>query len=366
MKTILILSNHHLYTYNLRKELIQELIDSGYRVIIALPYGEKVELLKKMGCEFVNISLDRRGTNPISDLKLLKTYVDIIKKKKPDIVLTYTLKPNLYGGIACRINKISNVLHTVTGLGTVFVREVWYKKIIIKINKYAFKSAKTIAFMNHDNKKLYEELSIASSNHNRIVVPGSGVNLDYFKYVDYPTDQVHIKFTFIARILQDKGIEEFLYAAKNIKGKFQHIIFEVVGFVDEFKYEKLLNDYQEEGIIKYLGKQSDMPKVMGESHCIVLPSYGEGRGTVLQEAAAVGRPLITTNTYGCRDNVEDNLNGYLCNVKDGKSLENAFDKFLQLTHIEKSIMGKKSREKAEREFDRKLVVEIYKNEIIKM
>lgn len=357
MKTVLILSNHHLYTYNLRKEVIQKMIELGYKVIVALPYGEKVELLKDMGCEFIDVPLDRRGTNPIKDFKLFAIYRSIIKNINPDFVLTYTLKPNLYGGLACRINK-AKVLHTVTGLGTVFVRNVWYKKIIVFLNRISFKGSHMIAFMNADNERLYRELGIIHLDQSTMIVAGSGVNLERFKFKDYPKRE-NVKFTFIARILKDKGIEEFLVAAKRVKEQFKETEFEVVGFVDEEKYQKLLDQFQSSGVINYLGKRDDMPEVMADSSCIVLPSYGEGRGTVLQEGAAVGRPLITCDTYGCKDNVDEGVNGFLCKVADSYSLAEAMLKFINLSKDEKQLMGLNSRKKAENEFNRDIVVQNY-------
>lgn len=357
MKTVLILSNHHLYTYNLRKEVIQKLIDSGYKVIIALPYGEKVELLKDMGCEFFDVPLERRGTNPFTDFKLFSIYKKMIKVINPDIVLTYTLKPNLYGGLACRVNK-SKVIHTVTGLGTVFVRNVWYKKIIVFLNRVAFKGSKMVVFMNLDNEELYRNIGIISSEQSTMIVAGSGVNLEKFEYKPYPK-RSNIKFTFIARILKDKGIEEFLEAAKNVKKQFTEVEFDVVGFVDEEKYIKQLDEFQSEGIINYLGIRDDIPEIMADSSCIVLPSYGEGRGTALQEGASIGRPLITCSTYGCRDNVDEGINGFLCEVANSSSLAQAIINFINLPIEEKILMGEKSREKAENEFDRNIVVQQY-------
>lgn len=364
MKTILLLSNHHLYTYNLRKEVIQGLINQGYKVIIALPYGNKVELLKDMGCEFIDVPLDRRGTSPTKDFKTFVSYLRIIRDVKPDLVLTYTLKPNLYGGLACRITK-TKVLHTVTGLGSVFVQNVRFKNAVIFLNKIAFKNSSSIFFMNEDNKEFYKKIGILSPQQTSMVVAGSGVNLDRFKFHKYPKSK-NIKFTFIARILKDKGIEEFLLAAKMIKQKLPKTEFEVVGFVDEEKYEKLLYKYQDDEIISYLGKKENIPEIMADSSCIVLPSYGEGRGTVLQEGASIGRPLITCDTYGCKDNVESGKNGYLCKVADPNSLAEAMKHFINLSNQERENMGKYSRAKAEKEFDRKIVINSYLDEIRKI
>lgn len=364
MKTILLLSNHHLYTYNLRKEVIQGLINLDYRVVVALPYGDKVELLKDMGCEFIDIPLDRRGTSPIKDFKTFVAYLRVIKNVEPDLVLTYTLKPNLYGGLACRITK-TKALHTVTGLGSVFVQNIRFKNAVIFLNKIAFKNSSSVFFMNEDNKEFYEKIGILSSQQNKRVVAGSGVNLDRFKFHKYPKDK-NIKFTFIARILKDKGIEEFLLAAEMIKKKDPKIEFEVIGFVDEEKYKKLLYKYHHDGIINYLGERDNIPEIMAEASCIVLPSYGEGRGTVLQEGASIGRPLITCDTYGCKDNVEIGKNGYLCKVADPNSLAKAMLNFIKLSNQEREDMGKNSRIKAESEFDRDIVLKSYLDEIGKI
>ena len=198
-----------------------------------------------------------------------------------------------------------------------------------------------------------------------MIVPGSGVNLEDFKYVEQINDE-NIIFTFVGRVLRDKGIEEFLETAKAIKTKYRNVKFEVVGFVDEEKYIGLLNSYEKKGVITYLGRRSDIPVIMAKSSCIVLPSYGEGRGTVLQEGAAIGRPLITSNTYGCKENVEEGYNGYLCNVGDVESLKDAVEKFINLPKKEKVSMGKRSREKAEKEFDRKIVISAFLNEVKKL
>jgi glycosyltransferase involved in cell wall biosynthesis len=364
MKKILILANHFITIYAYRRELIEELLEKNFKVYIALPRSEENEFFVNMGCEIIETPLDRRGTNPISDIKLLLQYIKIIKEIKPNIILTYTIKPNTYGGIAARFCK-SKAMHTVTGLGSVYIQDMWQKHFAVFLNRIAFHSASKVVFLNEDNKNFYEKLRIISSSQDTIIVPGSGVNLENFKYKEQHYDE-KITFTFIGRVLKDKGIEEYLSAAREILTMYKNVNFEVVGFVDEEKYIDLLAQYEKEGIITYLGKRNDIPDIIAKSSCIVLPSYGEGRGTVLQEGAAVGRPLITCNTYGCRDNVEDGYNGYLCDVASVKSLKRAMEKFIKLSKEERALMGKRSREKAEREFDRKLVVQTYLEEIFKI
>lgn len=360
-KKILILANHFITIYAFRRELVEELLSSGYKVMIALPASKDVSYFSNIGCEIIDTPLERRRANPLSDFKLLLQYVNIIKKVNPDIVLTYTIKPNIYGGIASRVCGVKT-LHTVTGLGSVYIQDMWQKKIVALLNKIAFKNAELIFFLNEENREFYKDMNIIGSSQTTLVVPGSGVNLERFKFHELNSEGKLI-FTFVGRVLKDKGIEEFLLAAKTIKEKYENVEFNVVGFVDEEKYIKMLNDFENNGIIHYYGKRNDIPEIMVYSSCIVLPSYGEGRGTVLQEGAAIGRPLITCDTYGCKENVEDGVNGFLCKVADVKSLAEQIEKFINLPYESKVEMGKKSREKAEREFDRRIVTNIYLEKI---
>ena len=361
MKKVLILANDFITIYAFRRELLKELLSLGYKVVLALPYSNEISYFADMGCEIIDTPLERRRTNPVNDLKLLLQYIKIIKSVKPNVVLTYTIKPNIYGGIAARICGARTV-HTVTGLGSVYIQNMWQKRVAVFLNKLAFKNADIILFLNHDNKSFYERIGVTNSSHYTQIVPGSGVNLEQFQYKELVLNG-NITFTFVGRVLKDKGIEEFLSAAKIIKKKYPNTHFLIVGFVEEKRYIQLLKDYESEEIIQYLGKRNDIPKIMEESTCIVLPSYGEGRGTVLQEAAATGRPLITCNTYGCKDNVEEGKNGFLCKVADIDSLVSSLEKFINLSYEDKLSMGNYSRKKAENEFDRQVVVKDYLEKI---
>ena len=213
MKTVLILSNHHLYTYNLRKEVIQSLLDAGFRVVVRVPYGEKVELLKDMGCGFIDVDLERRGTNPIHDLGLFLTYRRILSSVKPDIVLTYTVKPNLYGGLACRMRHIP-CLANITGLGTAVENESPAQKMIIWMYRIAFKKVACVFFQNTANYRFFVDHRIKLKNHR--IIPGSGVNLTEYGLLEYPPDG-EIHFLFIARVMKEKGIDQYLDSAKAIR-----------------------------------------------------------------------------------------------------------------------------------------------------
>lgn len=363
MKKILILANHFITIYAYRRELIEELIQRDYKVYLSIPKSEENTYFERMGCYIINSPIDRRGTNPIADIKLLFNYIQIMKEIEPDVVLTYTIKPNIYGGIASRVCK-RKIIHTVTGLGSVFIQDMWQKKAIVFLNRIAFKQASLVFFLNDDNRKLYKKLKIIHNNQKTTLIPGSGVNLEKFQFSEFPVRNT-IVFTFIGRILKDKGIEEYLRAAKKIVSRYNNVKFEVVGFVDENKYVSMLKEYQEKKIIHYLGQRNDIFNIIQKSSCVVLPSYGEGRGTVLQEGAAVGRPLISCDTYGCRDNIEDGFNGYLCKVADSSSLVITLEKFINLSDDERVLMGKRSHEKAVKEFDRKTVIDSYLKELDK-
>lgn len=359
MKTVLILSNHHLYTYNLRKEIIQRLIDSNYRVVIALPYGEKVELLKEMGCEFIDILIDRRGTNPISDFKLLLIYRKIIKRIKPDVVLTYTIKPNVYGGIACSLTKTPYITN-VTGLGTSVQNNGLMQKITLQLYRIGLKKSFCILFQNKTNQKFFRKKNIIKGDTK--LIPGSGVNLNVHKYEEYPATEQKIRLLFIGRIMKAKGIEELLEAAAIVKRKHSNVQFDLIGSMEE-DYSQEIQELEKEDVVKYYGQQNDVHSFIKNSHATVLPSHHEGLANVLLESASSGRPILASNVPGCVETFEDEITGFGFEVRNVDSLVAAINKFLNLSYPQKKEMGYKSRLKVEKEFDRELVVDTYLNEI---
>lgn len=355
MKKIVILSNHHAYTYNFRREIIQRLIEKKYKIYIILPYGEKVELLKDMGCEYINIPLDRRGMNPYTDFKLLLSYYKIIGSIKPDAVLSYTVKPNVYGGIVCRIKNIP-FFPNITGLGTAVETENMVQKMLIGFYRIAYKKATCIFFQNYDNKIFFQNKGIKVNNYK--VIPGSGVNTEYFTLLPYPPEKT-INFMFISRIMKEKGIDQYLDAAEFIREKYPNTQFHVLGFCEE-NYEGKLADLEQKNIIKYHGMQSDVREFHKISHCTVHPTYyPEGMSNVLLESAATGRPIITTNRVGSKEIVDDNVNGFVVEEQNSRDLIEKIEKFLALTYTEKKEMGLAGRAKMENEFNREIVVNEY-------
>jgi len=353
-KKILILANHDVGLYNFRRELLEELIKQSYEVIISCPYGSRIDDLVKIGCSYHEIKMDRHGTNFIDELKLIKYYVSLIKEVNPSVILTYTIKPNIYGGIAARITKIPNIAN-ITGLGSVLQNEGLMQKIIVFLYRIAFKKVFFIFFQNEENLKFFENKRITHKRGR--LLPGSGVNLTKFSPLPFPNDE-EISFVFIARIMKEKGVDHYLEAAKVIRAKYEHTKFYICGFCEE-SYEEVLNEYQEAGVVTYLGMVEDIRKIFEVAHCTILPSYHEGLSNVLLESAASARPNITTNISGCNEVVEDGITGFLIEPKNTEVLILGIEKFLRLDHKERKRMGENGRLKVEKEFNRQIVVDAY-------
>lgn len=361
MEKILIMANSDIGLYKFRKELIQELVKE-YEVYIALPYGGFVPKLEALGCKYIEVSINRRGANPITDVKLLLKYIGIIKKFKPDIALTYTIKPNIYGGFACRVTHIPYFAN-ITGLGSAVENGGLMQKAVLFLYKISLKKAICVFFQNRENEEFFKKKKIIRSRHR--LIPGSGVNLGYYHLLDYPLDDT-IYFLFIARIMKEKGIDQYLDAAKYIKEKYPNTVFQVLGFCEE-TYENKLKEMHDNGIIQYYGMQSDIRKFHKISHCTIHPTYyPEGMSNVLLESAACGRPVITTNRSGCREIVDNYVTGYIVEAKNCNDLINKIETFIKLPYEQKRAMGLAGRAKVECEFDRQIVVKAYIDEIVKI
>lgn len=358
---ILILANNDIGLYNFRKELIEKLIELKHKLYISLPYGERVSDLVNMGCEYIETEVDRRGTNFIKDFKLFNKYRKILKEIKPDIVLTYTIKPNIYGGIVARLKKAPYICN-ITGLGTATENKSIVQKLIILLYKIALKDVKCCFVQNEENLEFLKKNKITNKEKYKLI-PGSGVNLQHFKLLPYPDEKEKIKFLFISRIMKEKGIEQYLETAKYITKKYKNIEFHILGFCEQ-EYEGILNDLQKEKIIYYHGLQKDVIPFLKECSCLIHPSYyPEGMSNVLLEAGASGRPVITTNRSGCREIVEDGQTGFIVNQKDSKDLIEKVEKFIKLPKEQRKKIGINARKKVKKEFDRNIVIKNYIDEI---
>lgn len=357
--SILVLSNVTYDLYSMRREVVQALLNYGYHVSISAILGRNSDDFSKMGCNMVNSPITRRGMNPFEDIKLLIHYIKIIKQIKPDIVLSYTIKPNIYGGIACSLLNIP-YLSNVTGLGSVENASMFIKVIVKILYKLGLKNSSCIFYQNEDGMSKVN--TILERKDRFRLIPGSGVNTEYFSLQEYPKDD-QINFLFISRIMKEKGIDQYLEAAAIIKEKYPRTNFHVLGFCEE-DYERKLADFESRNIIKYHGVQKDVREFHRFSSATIHPTYYfEGISNVLLESAACGRPVITTNRYGTRETVDDGVTGFLFTEKDTEDLVNKIEKFLLLTNDQRKEMGIKGREKVINEFERQKVVKAYLEEV---
>lgn len=354
MGKILILANFDVGLYKFRKDLIQELLKEN-QVYISLPDGSFVKPLQEMGCIFLDTPVDRRGINPKTDLKLLKRYRRMLREIRPDQVITYTIKPNIYGGIACRLAKIPYAVN-ITGLGTAFQKEGMLRKVITVMYRFACKKAKTVFFENEGNYHTLSFYQIVRKDQ-AVVLPGAGINLEEYPFTPYPSGNEGYHFLFIGRVMKEKGIDELFAAAKRIRSERQDVSFDIVGPYED-DYRETVEQLVRENIISYHGFQEDVKPFIEASHCFVLPSWHEGMANTLLECASMGRPLITSRIHGCVEAVQERKNGLLCTAQDADSLYECIQEFLGLTDPEKAEWGRCSREWMEQVFDKKKVVEM--------
>lgn len=355
MKKILILANSSGGLYDFRNELVQRLL-SEYEVTVSLPDQVRTKELEEEGCKVITTPINRRGVNPAEDLKLLFAYGRLLKEEKPDLVLTYTIKPNIYGGFACRLKRIP-YLTTITGLGTTFQKQGILRKMITLMYRMGLKKAQCVFFQNEENMGIFEQYRIKGKS--RQLVKGSGVNLNRHRYEEYPEGEKTV-FLYVGRMMREKGIMELLTAAKALASF--DVEFRLLGYCDEDLKDKLA-EAEAAGDIRLLGFDPNVHEHIRQASALVLPTYHEGMSNVLMEASATGRPVIATNISGCREIFEEGITGFGCKAKDSDSLTEALKKFLALSKNERAEMGRRAREKMEREFDRNLVAECYYEEI---
>lgn len=362
MKKILFMVNHDVVIYNFRLEIVERFINDGHEVHISSPYGERIEDLKDLGAIYHEIKMERHGMNPKDELRILNEYKKLLKEVKPDICLGFTIKPNIYGAIVARKYGIPFVAN-ITGLGTAVENPGLSQKISILLYRYAFKSVQRVFFQNEENKKFFDDHGLAKGKG--LIIPGSGVNLNRYPCREYPEDGV-IKFAFISRIMKEKGIDQYLDAAEEIRKRYgDKVEFHVCGFC-ESEYDGRLQKEAEKGNVVYHGMIRDVTGFMGDMHCVIHPTYyPEGISNVLLEACATGRPIITTDRSGCREVVDDGVNGYMIPCQSSEKLIEAVEKFLGLSWNKKKAMGLAARKKVEKEFDRQIVVEKYVEEVQK-
>ena len=352
-KRILVLANNDVGLYRFRKDLLAALLNTGHEVYISLPNGGFVPELVQLGCRYLETPIDRRGMNPIQDSKLFNQYRAMLRKVKPDLVITYTIKPNIYGGLACRMAHIPYAVN-ITGLGSAIENGGWLKRFVLSLYRPALKDAKVIFFENTGNRDTLVATGVVPKGRD-VVLNGAGVNLEDYPYQPYPQEGP-VRFLFVGRIMREKGVDEFFAAARRMKQNYgDGVEFHIVGSFEE-AYKPLMDELAQAGVVKYHGYQSDMKPFYAMAGCVVLPSYHEGMSNVLLEAAASGRPLITSDIPGCREAVENGVSGYLCPVKNAGALYDAIQRFAELPKDLKTEMGGRGRARMEQHFSKKAVV----------
>ena len=322
-------------------------------VTVSVPHNDRWDELLHLADRVIELPIDRRGMNPLHDSKLFHQYRAILKEVKPDLVLTYTIKPNIYGGLACRMAHIPYAVN-ITGLGSAIENGGWLKKFVLALYKPALKGARVVFFENAGNRDTLAATGVVPKGHD-VVLNGAGVNLEDYPYQPYPQEGA-VRFLFVGRVMHEKGVDELFAAAKQMKQEYgDGVEFHIVGSFEE-GYKPLMDELEQAGVVKYHGYQSDMKRFYAMASCVVLPSYHEGMSNVLLEAAASGRPLITSDIPGCREAVEDSVSGYLCPTKDADALYEAMRRFVELPQESRAEFGRRGRERMEQRFSKTAVV----------
>ncbi len=345
--------------YNFRKGLVMALMEAGHDIVAIAPRDGYSSKLEEWGCAFENLPMTSTGSNPFSEFDLILKMRRILLKHKVDILLSYTIKCNVYGTFAARMVGIPIVCN-ITGLGTAFLERGLVNSVAKRLYRVAFRWADHVFLQNPDDRRLFlNEVSVRESKTS--LLPGSGINLSDFKFKVLPEgDNV---FLMVSRLLIDKGVNEYLEAAKIIRNKYSRVTFRLIGGHDQdhrrsVDLEKVLK-YQKDGVIEYFDHSDEIPGEIEKAHVVVLPSYREGTPRTLLEGGAIGRPLITTDVPGCREVLEDGRNGFLCEARNPDSLAEAFEKFILLPKDQQERMSRESRQYMEAKFDERIIIQNY-------
>lgn len=358
---VLVLANHYNTLRIFRRELLKAMAALGHEVVVSIPPCdvENKQILESYGTRVVFTSFDRRGTNPLDDMKLLREYRRLIREEQPDKVVTYTIKCNIYGALACKPGKIPHYAN-ITGLGSAFQGHGKMRMLVSALYKMSMNRSKRIFFENVENRDTLVKDGIVRRSQT-VVLPGAGVNLEEFAPVPYPAEK-SIRFLFVGRIMQEKGIDEYFSAIRRLRADYLNTEFDFIGWYEDH-YEEQVKAMESEGLIRYHGFQPNVKPFVEQAHCVVLPSWHEGMSNTLLEGAAMCRPLITSNIHGCKETVLEGVSGYLTEVRNEDSLYEALKQFCDLPYAEKQKMGLAGRVHMETLFDKNDVVQRTMTEI---
>lgn len=352
MKKVLILTNHSYMLYRFRLELIEALAKDN-EVVLSMPYVGHEDDFESLGYRCIETDVDRRGVNPVTDVKLFLKYRQLLKAEKPDFVITYSIKPNVYGGFAARLAGIPYCAN-VQGLGSAFESKT-LAALVTVMYKTALRRARTVFFENDENAEVFTSRRIIPEGKVS-VVPGAGINLSMYTFDEYPEND-RLRFLYLGRIMREKGMDELFRAAERLHAEGEDFVIDLVGFFED-EYKSRVEHLESLGIARFHGFVTDPRPYYASADCIVMPSWHEGMSNVLLEASATGRPVITTDIPGCREAVDDGGSGFLCRVKDADDLYEKMKTMLRTDREKRRAMGVCAREKMEREFDKDKVVKM--------
>ena len=357
---ILFLSNHELTLLCFRTELLQKLIDAGHEVILAQPRGEFYSTFERMGCQQINIDMEQYGMNPIEEYSIIRTYETLLRRLRPDVLLCYTIKPNLYGGIAAAKLGIPYIA-TITGLGRAFERGKLFAALMKGLYRVALRRVNCLFLQNETQRALFSRMGVEDQRMR--VVAGSGVNLKKHTREPYPAEE-ETRLLYAGWITRDKGVEELLTAFDRVKSAYPNLRLELLGGV-RADCEALIDAHRNDPQLILDGWQEEVHPYMARCHALVHPSHHEGMANVLLEAAACGRPVLASKIPGCMETFDEGSSGFGFAAGDAEDLERTIRRFLALTREERVGMGLAGRAKMEREFDRETVVSAYMEELEK-
>jgi glycosyltransferase involved in cell wall biosynthesis len=363
-RKILICINTAWNIVNFRAGLIRALVDEGYEVVALAPNDKYAVGLQALGCRFVPLHMENGGTNPLKDALLLRRFMRLLAKERPDVYLGYTVKPNVYGSLAAHMLGIP-VINNIAGLGAVFIQDGLLVRVVRWLYRLALKRSAKVFFQNNEDLQLFISGGLVQPELTALL-PGSGIDLCRFAPVPKPavTDgSSKFRFLLIARMLRDKGVGEYVEAAQLIKKRWPQAECCLLGFLDVQNPAAIsrteMDVWVASGVVSYLGVSDDVRAEIAAADCVVLPSYREGTPRTLLEAAAMARPIITTDAVGCREVVDDAVNGYLCKVRDAPDLAQKMEQMLSLSAQQRAEMGLRGRQKMEAEFDEQIVIGKY-------
>lgn len=370
-KKICLVSNTAWSFTRFRIDLLQALVQSGYEVVVLAPRDQYVGQLEDLGVAFVPLlNLSNQGSNPYRDVKLLQEFKRIYRQRRPHLVIQYTVKPNIYSTLAASACGIP-VIAVVTGLGYAFINKGWVMRIVRHLYRYAFRKADQVWFLNEDDRSLFVDGKLVDGRKTRRI-PSEGIDCEHtfnpHQMSGSPRpDPCETRFLFIGRLLHDKGIREFVEAARRVRQSYPNVRFQILGYLNVANPAAVgkdeLDGWVSAGVVEYLGEAMDVRPWIMQADCVVLPSYREGMSTTLQESAALGKPIIASDITGCRELVDDGMSGYLCAVKDVDDLATRLVQFLSLTIEQRVRMGEHGRQKMKAEFSVDRIIAVYKTEI---